>query len=228
SLDKVGPIARSADDCALVLAAIAGKDDADPSTVDVPLHVDQTAALDGLRVGVIGDGADDDPVVSALRDLGARTVPVEAPEGDHGALIFLHIAVEAAAAFDELTRDGRDDLLVWQDAPAWPNTFRAARLFPAVQHLQARRRRRRLMIEAAAMFEGIDVLVDTRGRRSNLTALTNLTGHPAVTIRSGFRADGTPRATHLWANLHDDGTLLNAAAAVERELGLLDRRPDLG
>jgi len=80
------------------------------------------------------------------------------------------------------------------------------------------------MIEAAQLFEGIDVIVDTR-RRSNLTALTNLTGHPAATIRRGFRADGTPRAAHLWGRLYDDSTLLNVAAAVERDLGLLARRP---
>ncbi len=228
SLDKVGPICRSAEDCAYVLEAIAGPDPLDPATVGVPLNLDLRAPLEGLRVGTVGFDArepspNDQAVLDALVADGATLVPVQPPGGDLGSLIFLHIAVEAAAAFDELTRSNRDDEMVWQDDAAWPNTFRATRLFPAVEYFQARRRRRTLMVRTAELFDDVDVLVASG--QNSLTALTNMTGHPAVTIRKGFRDDGTPRATTFWGRLFDDSTLLRVAHAAESRLGLLDRRP---
>lgn len=228
SLDKVGPICRSADDCARVLAAIAGPDPLDPATRDAALTVDLSRPLEGVRVGVAGERPEGDAVLSALEAEGCRIVEdVALPEGRFGGLIFLHICVEAAAAFDELTRSGRDDELVWQDEEAWPNTFRATRFFPAVPYFQARRRRRMLMRAMRDAWEGFDLLYDPRPR-SRLVAVTNMTGHPESTFRVGFDEKGRPRAAHLWARPFDDGLLLRATAAVEERLGLVGRRPPLG
>lgn len=231
SLDKVGPIGRSALDCAMVLDAIAGPDPADESTTPIPLDLDLTAPLAGARIGYpkaeyAGRGATDADraTLAALEDGGAVLVEKVLPDLPFGTLIFHIIAVEAAAAFDAMTRTGTDDQLAWQAPEAWPNTFRAARFIPAVEFMQARRLRRRCMKRAAELFADVDALIAPQ-RHGPLHALTNLTGHPALTLRQEFRADGTPRAVTLWGRLYRDGALLALGIALERALGLSDRRP---
>ena len=137
SLDKVGPIARTVDDCAQVLAAIAGPDADDPATVDRP-----SAARLGLppgkrRVGYVKSEfegrratAGDAKILTALTKVGVELVPIEVPAGPYADVIHLLICVEAAAAFDDMTRTAQDDLLKWQAPQAWPNLFRATRLLP--------------------------------------------------------------------------------------------------
>jgi len=134
--------------------------------------------------------------------------------------------VEAACAFDELTRSNQDDLMVRQQDSAWPNLFRASRLIPAVEALQASRVRRRGMVACQELFGGIDAVIAPQ-RHGTMHALTNITGNPAVTLRQAFRDDGTPRAVTLWGRVHDDAGLLRLAVRLEEELGLWKRRPDL-
>ncbi len=234
SLDKVGPIARTVEDCALALDAIAGRDAEDPATIDLPLNIDMTAGIAGMRVGYPkaeyeGDGAGeaDRAGLEALKRLGVSLVPIEISAGNYGEVIFFLISVEAAAAFDEMTRSGRDETLKWQADEAWPNTFRMTRLAPAVEYMQARRLRRRFMTTAAELFGKVDAIIAPRAHGA-LHAMTNMTGQPAVTIRQGFREDGTPSAVTLWGGLFDDARLLRLGAGLERELGLWKRRPILG
>ncbi len=233
SLDKIGPIARTAEDCALVLDAIWGADPGDPASETGPFAPALAAAgagLKRLRVGVLSGEEpteDDTKVLDALRALGVETAPVAIADGAYGDLIFFLISVEAAAAFDEMTRLDRDDELAWQAPQAWPNTFRAARYVPAVEYLQACRLRRRWQHDASAALDGFDAVIAS-GRNGSLHALTNLTGHPAITLRSGFRADGTPRGTTLWGRMDGDATLLRVGAALEEKLDLRSRRPALG
>ena len=233
SLDKVGPLCRSAEDCAYVLDAINGRDPADESTVDLPLNLDMTRPARGLRVGYLKDEFDSERATDedaenlrVLERLGATLVPKTLERAPYGGIIFFIISVEGAAAFDTLTRDNLDDQMKWQDDEAWPNTFRTTRLTSAVEFMNARRLRRRYMRQAAELFDGIDALIAPR-RHGALHALTNMTGHPAVTIRQGFRDDGTPYAVNLWAPLYQDATLLALASTLEREFDIWRKRPPI-
>ncbi len=234
SLDKVGPIARTVEDCAMVLEAVHGPDGEDAATSDLPLNIDMTAGIAGMRVGYPkaeyeSENANeaDRKGLEALGRLGVSLVPIEIPEGKYGEVIFFLISVEAAAAFDEMTRSRRDETLKWQADEAWPNTFRMTRLSPAVEYMQARRVRRRFMTTAAELFAKVDAIIAPR-EHGALHALTNMTGQPAVTIRQGFREDGTPSGVTLWGGLYEDARLLRLGAALEREIGLWQRRPKLG
>jgi len=234
SLDKVGPICRTAYDCALVLDAIHGVDPEDPSTVDVPLRFDFETPTVQLRVGYdpahyvppIANLADRQSL-DALQRLGFQLVPVTCPSGPYGDIISILLRVEAATAFDELTRENRDDELVWQEPKAWPNTFRQTRFVPAVEYVRARRVRRRFMQQADAFFKEIDVFIAPQAH-GDTHWLTNLTGHPALTLRQQFRDDGTPRALTMWGRLYGESSLLRVGSALEEALGLWSRRPPLG
>jgi Asp-tRNA(Asn)/Glu-tRNA(Gln) amidotransferase A subunit family amidase len=231
SLDKVGPLARSVEDCALVLDALNGKDLADPASLDVPLAIDLTDRKFQPRIGYFPAEyetatAADRESIDRLQEAGCEVVRVAPPRIPGPPLIELIIAVESAAQFDRLTRDGRDDELSWQDERAWPNLFRAARFIPAVEFQQARRLRRVLMEQTAQMFSGLEAIIAPQSH-GPMHAITNLTGHPAITIRQAFRDDGTPGAVTLWGELFEDGKLLATANLLENALGYRARRPAL-
>jgi Asp-tRNA(Asn)/Glu-tRNA(Gln) amidotransferase A subunit family amidase len=139
TMDKVGPIARSAEDCALILNAIHGPDGLDNTVRDIPFHFDARLPLKKLRVGVLqsefekAPPEDKDVYTQALADLtkaGVHAVPVELPDFQAGALSAI-LNAEAAAAFDDLTRDRGIDKLTAQTPDDWPNQFRASRMIPA-------------------------------------------------------------------------------------------------
>jgi len=233
SLDKIGPICRSAEDCAFVVDAIAGRDPADPSTTDVPLNLDLRSSVKGVRVGFLAaeyarkGSVADHATLEALRRLEVDLLPVDVPDRSYHEVLRLILDVESAAAFDELTRNNLDDGLRRQDDRAWPNTFRRARLIPAVEYVQARRLRRRFLRDAERVFDGVALVVAPQSH-APLHPLTNMTGHPALTIRQQFRDDGTPGAVTLWGRLFEESALLRVGAALERELGLWERRPQIG
>lgn len=233
SLDKLGPICRSAEDAALVLAAIHGRDDGDPDSVTQPFGFDAAAAVRGLRVGFSqawfdGEGAHESEgaVLDVLRGLGVELVDVTLPDLPYRTLLRALIFVEAAAAFEELTFTGRDDLLRQQEAGSWPNVFRTARFVPAVEYVQLQRVRRRVMEAAAALFRSVDAVVGP-GDGGPMLLVSNASGHPALTLRAGFREDGTPTAVTLHGRLFDEGRLCRLGAALEHALGIRDRRPPL-
>ncbi len=231
SLDKIGPICRSAEDCAYVLDAISGPDELDESTIDIPLNLDMTRNMRDVRVGYLKDEFESDAArdedratLAALEGMGCQLTPLSLEGAPYGGIIFFIISVEAAASFDELTRFNLDDQMQWQDDAAWPNTFRTTRLASAVEYMNARRLRRRYMKRAAELFESVDVVI-APSRHGAMHALTNMSGHPALTIRQGFRENGTPFAVTMWGRLFDDGTLLAVGSELERSLGISNRRP---
>jgi Asp-tRNA(Asn)/Glu-tRNA(Gln) amidotransferase A subunit family amidase len=233
SLDKLGPICRSAEDAALVLAAIHGADPGDPASVALPFEFDATAPVHGLRVGFVRDWFASPFVtdaeraaLEALRAAGLELAEFELPDLPYESVIVL-LQVEAAAAFEELTLTDRDDELRQQEASAWPNTLRLARLVPAVEYVQMLRIRTRVMEVARELFERFDVLAGP-GMGSTLSFLTNATGHPSLTLRAGFRDDGTPAALTLHGRLFDEGRLCRVGMALEARLGVRERRPPLG
>lgn len=233
SIDKLGPICRSAEDAALVLAAIHGRDDGDPDSVSQPFGFDASEPVRGLRVGFSrawfeADGAHESELAAldALRGLGVELVDVALPDLPYRTLLRALIFVEAAAAFEELTLSGRDDLLRQQESGSWPNVFRTARFVPAVEYVQLQRVRRCVMEAAASLFREVDVVVGP-GAGGPMLLVSNASGHPALTLRAGFRADGTPTAVTLHGRLFDEGRLCRLGAALEHALCIRDRRPPL-
>jgi Asp-tRNA(Asn)/Glu-tRNA(Gln) amidotransferase A subunit family amidase len=133
------------------------------------------------------------------------------------------LSAEAAAAFQELTLSGRDDLLVRQVRDAWPNVLRAANLIPAVEYLQASRQRLLMMQEFAVLFEAVDVYVTPSFGPGLL--MTNLTGHPQVVVPVGFDPDGAPVSMSFVGDLYDEATLVAVARAYQDRTGWHRERP---
>ncbi len=231
SMDKIGPICRTVEDTALVLDAINGSDSGDPSSVDVPFRYDAAMSLDSIRVGwspawFEGRASEHDRrALEVVKELGARMVEVELPDEPVHALRTI-LRTESAAAFEELTLSDRDDLLVRQNDGAWPNSFRSAWFVPAIELIQADRFRRRIMEKMAGVFEKVDLLI-CPSFAANLLTTTNFTGHPSLTLRTGFREDGTPDGITLWGRLFDEGKLCRVGKAMEDRLGVWDRRPEM-
>ena len=203
SMDKLGPMARSAQDCALVFDAIRGADPrARRPEPDPAFPFDAGRDVSALRVGVLaeafesgeGEGGEADrATLGVLRQLGVQTRPVALPSGIPVGALRIILTAEAAAAFDGLTTSGRVDELVRQERFAWPNTFRQGRLIPAVEYINANRLRTQLMREMAALMSEIDVLVTPSFAGAGLT-ITNLTGHPQAVIPNGlFPVEGHPQ-----------------------------------
>ncbi|MXX79082.1 MAG: amidase [Gemmatimonadales bacterium] len=236
SMDKLGPICRGVEDCALVLHAIHGADGMDPTARDVAFDWDPERPLSDLRVAWVPSAfeaeredeewtAFDKASLEVVRGLGIEPVPLELPDDiPYGAMRII-LSAEAGAAFDELTRSGRDDLLVRQTRGAWPNTFRKARMIPAVEYIQANRLRTIAMHRFARTMEGIDVVV-TPSFGGSMLLLTNLTGHPQVVIPNGYRSeDGTPTSISFVGKLFGDAAALRLAKAVQDATEHHLRRP---
>ncbi len=231
SMDKIGPIARSATDCGIVLNALNGYSPHDASSVLQPYTWSMRQDARGLRVGYAPEwfqdkaGAEYQPSLDALKDAGATLVHVKPPSLDSSPLL-IPLITEAAAAFEELTRGGGDDTLSWQADEAWPNSFRQAWFIPAVAAVQASRLRRRAMETMHQFFDQADCMV-CPPFAGGMLLLTNACGQPCVVARAGFQAANQPRSITLMGRLFDEGTPLRAAAAIEARLGGWDIKPNL-
>ncbi len=237
SMDKIGPIARSVEDCALVFDAIYGPDGRDLSVVDAPFAWDAELDPRDLRVGYVKSAFDadreeqeewkrlDEATLQTLGSLGLDLTPIELPDLPIGAMSFI-LNAEAAAAFDELTRSNRDDLLVRQIRNAWPNVFRQSRLIPAVEYIQANRVRTLAMQAMEEIMSHVDVYVVPSFGGSNLL-LTNLTGHPCVVLPNGFREDGTPTSISFIGRLFGEADTLAVARTYQEATDFHLKRPQL-
>ena len=213
SMDKIGPITRSATDAGLVLAAIAHYDERDAHAIRAGLTVKLPTSAARKRIGYLKEAfggeyafaANDSASLVALRELGYELVPIELPEVPDIRFI---LNVEAAAAFEALTRSSDDDLLTRQMRNAWPNSFRTAHFVPAVAYLQANRLRRQLMERIDAVFtdNDIDVYVNPSWNSSSLL-LTNLTGQPSLTVPNGMH-EGTPTSITFTGRLFGEQNLI--------------------
>jgi len=227
SMDKLGPMCRSAQDCAIVFNAIRGADEKDPTTVDMPFNWDPDQPLSTIRIGYLKgafeESEHDARSLETLRALGVDPIPVELPDFPVDAMDSILMA-EAAAAFDELTMSGRDDLLVSQDESAWPNAFRKARLIPAVEYIQANRARTLLMQATEEALKNVDVHITPT--EASL-ALDNLTGHPLVSVPNGFTKRGEPTSIGFLGGLYKDAALLRVAKAFQDATDYHLKRPPL-
>ena len=229
-MDKLGPICRSVDDCALVMSSIYGPDGKDLSVRDAAFNWDAHFDWRSLRIGYCPtafeipkplletmptglssekqkkwredyalrrasrertryDRTFDLATLDQLKSMGVKLIPVELPKLPYGAMANL-LSAEAAAAFDELTMTGRDKLLTAQGPEDWPNVFRTARFYPAVEYIQANRARSIAIQQMAAIFKIVDIIV-IPSDGEQLT-ITNLTGHPAVIQPNGIRENDAP------------------------------------
>lgn len=229
SMDKVGPITRDVTDLALVFDSIHGRDDRDPASVQAAFRFAPEKDMSGYRVGAVkgafGAGRDR-AVLDVLRERGAEITAVELPK-IAAAQLYPILNVEAAAAFDDITRDGRVKELVSQGRNAWPSSFRRARFYPAVEFLQATRLRQRLVDAWEEMMSGLDVLVSPgRGR---VLVPTNFTGHPTVCVPNGFGTSGNrPSSISFVGRLFGDGRALEVAWQYQQATDWHLKRPKLG
>lgn len=229
SMDKIGPIARSAEDCAIVFDAIRGKDGKDLSVMDAPFNYRADSNPKKLKIGYLKNAFDgqyafkgnDSLALQKLRDLGYELIPIELPESP--SLTFI-LQAEAAAAFDELTRSGQDDLMVRQIKNAWPNVFRGARFMPAVEYIQANRLRTQLIENMHEIMQEVDVYIHPSWRSRSL-GITNLTGHPCLVLPNGFR-NGRPTSISITGQLFGEADLVLLGKVLEKELAFYENRPE--
>jgi Asp-tRNA(Asn)/Glu-tRNA(Gln) amidotransferase A subunit family amidase len=285
TMDKLGPMCRSAEDCALVLGAIHGPDGRDASVYPAGFNWIESIDVKSVRIGYLKSAFDapkpfqpeaakpnetaeeakkreernaqgaawhersaydrryDLAALDKLRAMGANLIPVELPKLPYGAMTPM-LEAEAAAAFDDLTISGRDKLLTEQSADDWPNIFRVARFYPAVEYIQAARARKLAVEQVSALFQQVDIIVTPSGG-TQLVA-TNLTGHPALIMPNGLRGSdaphppkeddgesdniggpGTPVSITFLAGLYQDAKLAAFGRAYQEATGFHKLHPKL-
>jgi Asp-tRNA(Asn)/Glu-tRNA(Gln) amidotransferase A subunit family amidase len=252
SLDKLGPMTRSVEDAMLVLKAISGVDAGDVASVPAKLDYDANAKVAGLKVGYFADWMKEAPATDVdraalenLKKLGLVPVPVSLPDWPWQSLNAVLFA-EAAAAFEEITLDHRVDQLKAQVPDAWPNLFREARFLSAVDFVQGDRMRRKVALEMARIFREVDLLL-VPSLRDEMLTISNFTGHPSLTLRTGAvmveqaRSDWAPNPAEplprfaparrvpngvtLIGRLFDEGTIGRVGLALEKASGVAGERP---
>ena len=252
SMDKIGPIARSAQDCALVFQALHGADSRDPTTVDRPFEWPASSDWSSIKVGYVEalfddarlDGIDDaaererekewlafdrrtlESLHRMSREMGFELRRIRLPDNYPLAGVWKILGAEAAAAFDELTRSGGDDQLTRQSPDAWPTAFRVGQLTSAVDYIRANRIRTLIGRDMEELMSSLDAYVAPSFGPNLL--LTNITGHPAVVVPNGFRAaDGTPTSITFTGKLFGESTVLALAHAYQQRTDYHRRRPPM-
>lgn len=236
SLDKAGPLCRSAEDAAVVFNYIKGTDGNDPSAVNMPFNYTGNTNFKKLRIGyaknyfdkIKDTSANEWKVLKAFEQMGAQLIPVVFPDSAvyHFDMIGITIAAESAAAFDELTRTDLDDQLTRQNKNDWPNYFRTARFVPAVEYVNTTRHRYLLMQKMKTFFETVDIVI-TPTFAGNQLAITNLTGYPALCMPTGFTQRGLPTSITLIGKLYDEATLLSVGKKLQAQTGWEKIHPQL-
>jgi Asp-tRNA(Asn)/Glu-tRNA(Gln) amidotransferase A subunit family amidase len=242
TMDKIGPICRGVEDCALVLDAIYGPDGRDITVGDAAFNWNPDRPLAQMRIGYVkaefepaagqggNQGSGDDrrkmyqEALDALRQAGAKLEPMELPQFSTQSLRII-LNAEAATAFDDITRDGRVNQLSGQNAGDWPNSFRTARFIPAVEYIRAQRARTLLMRQMDSLMSKWDVFVTPAPGSASLL-ITNLTGHPAVVTPCGF-INNLPQGIMFTGNLYDEAAPLRVALAYERATKWHTMHPNL-
>ncbi len=234
SLDKAGPICRSAEDDAIVYYYIKGTDGKDPGAVDHAFNYKQKADVKKLRFAYaenyfrrLPKDAPEWQVLDVYRSMGIDLKPVTFPDSAvyNGNLVSTILNAESAAAFDELTRTNRDDLIERQDKGFWPNSFRAARLIPAVEYINANRYRYALGKTVQEFMRNYDVVI-VPTFVGNQLSITNLTGNPVVCLPIGFNKSGSPLSITLIGNLYDEASILEAATAFQDKTDFNKKHPE--
>lgn len=233
SMDKIGPISRSALDNGIVLSVINGKDENDASSIAAAFNYDASLDPKKLKVGYFKPffetertSENDKKVLEELQNLGIELHPLELKTSIQAGPIVMMLMVEGAAAFDNLTRLGWDDQLVAQHKNAWPNLFRAARFIPAVEYVNLSRQRTLLIQEMHELMKDYDVVVTPSFGGPQLQ-ITNLTGHPALCMPNGFNDNGSPTSITLLGNLFEEDKLVLLGNYLQQNTDWQAKRPPL-
>jgi len=223
SLDKIGPICRSAEDAALVFYYMKGTDGKDAGAINRAFNYSGRVNWKKLRIAYAANYFKDLPagnpqraVLDTYRKLGATIKEVDFPDSTIFPFNIMDVVIssESAAAFDELTRSNRDDLIRRQDKNFWPNAFRVSRFVPAVEYINANRHRSTLITQLNEFMKQYDVIIVPSYAGMQM-AMTNLTGHPVVVFPVGFTDQGLPTSISLVGNLYDEATILAVAKAFQ-------------
>lgn len=223
SLDKAGPICHSAEDAAIVFNYLHGTDGSDAAAVNMPFNYTGKADLSKMKIGYAKNYfgkkdtlGNEDAVLDVYRKAGAQLIPVNFPDSGiyNFDIIGIVIGAESAAAFDGFTRTGLDDKMTRQGKGEWPNYFRAARFIPAVEYINANRHRYQLIQKVNEVIEKYDAIICPTWV-GNQAAITNLTGHPAISMPTGFDKNHSPTSITLVGRLYDEATLLAIAKAYQ-------------
>lgn len=234
SLDKIGPVCRSAEDAAVVFYYIKGTDGKDAGAVDRAFNYTGKADWKKLRIACAANyfkaasaHEQQQAVLNTLRKLGALIKEVEFPDSTIYPFNIMDpvISAESAAAFDELTRSHRDSLIRRQDKNFWPNGFRVSRFIPAVEYINANRHRSTLITRLNNFMKQYDVVI-VPTFAGNQLAMTNLTGHPVVVFPIGFTQQGLPNSISFIGNLYDEATILAVAKAFQDATDFHKKHPE--
>ncbi len=234
SMDKIGPICRSALDGAIVLNTIRGTDGLDNHVRNAAFNFSGKADIKKLKVGYLKaqfdatypTKANDQKALEVLKSLGIELVPIELPTAMPVNAIRLMLSAEAAASFDELTRSNRDSLLTDQRRNAWPNSFRTARFIPAVEYINASRIRYELIQAYHEKTKDFDVILSPSFGGTQLLT-TNLTGHPCVVVPNGFNDKGSPTSISFLGKLFGEAAVVSLAHAYQQASDWEDRVPPM-
>ncbi len=234
SMDKIGPISRSALDNAIVLSIINGMDEKDASTIPAAFNYSSKNAVKKLKIGYFKSFFEanrpniqnDQAVLTLLKNQGIELHPLELKTSINAAPLVTMLQVEGAAAFDDLSRFNLDDQLVAQHRNAWPNIFRSARFIPAVEYVQMSRQRSILIQEIHELMKGYDVIV-TPSFAGQQLQITNLTGHPALCLPNGFAENGSPTSITFLANLFDEEKLIMLGRLIQENTDWQAKRPPM-
>lgn len=232
TMDKIGPICRNAQDAAIVFNAIYGPDGKDITLANKPFNVNLGRTNKKLRVGYIASefaekteiNANDFATLETMKQMGYTLIPVELPNNLPVEALSIILEAEAAAAFSNLTLLNLDDSMVLQTKNSWPNIFRTARLIPAVEYIQANRIRTDLIQGLIKMFEQVDIVISP-SLEGNQLLITNLTGHPALSIPNGFDTRGLPTSITFIADWYNEADLLAVGWAFQQKQGFYLNHP---
>ncbi len=233
SMDKIGPICRTVEDCAIVFDAIRGIDGLDKTLVNASFNYKPDIDLSTIRIGYLKKDFESDTsfkeqnnaALAKMRELGANLIEIELPKLPINPMQII-LSAEAGAAFDELTRSGRDDLMVRQVKDAWPNVFRASRFIPAVEYIQANRLRTILIDKMDSLMNTVDVYISPSFEGDNLL-LTNLSGHPCVVLPTGFDKTGDPTSITFIGRLYQEAMVLAVAKKYQDATDFHKEHPPL-
>ena len=234
SLDKAGPMSRSVEDDAIIYYYLKGTDGKDYGSVDHAFNYNQKRDLKKLRIAYaenyfrrLPKDAMEWSVLETFKKMGVDVKPVTFPDSGvyNFNMVSLVLNAESAAAFDELTRTDRDNLIERQDKGFWPNSFRAARYIPAVEYINANRYRSRLCQQVQDFMKNYDVIITPTFAGSQLS-ITNLTGNPVVCMPMGFNQRGLPQSITFVGNLYDEASILEAAKAYQNKTEHHKKHPE--
>ncbi len=234
SLDKAGPICRSAEDAAVVFYYLKGTDGKDASAVSRSFNYTGQVNYKKLRIGyaanyfkTIPESGSQWNVLEIYKKLGAKVKAVDFPDSIMYPVNLVDpiLSAESAAAFDELTRSNKDDLIRRQDKNFWPNGFRVSRLVPAVEYINANRHRSTLIEAMSGFMKDYDVLI-VPTYAGNQLGITNLTGNPVVVFPIGFTDRGLPNSITLIGNLYDEATILAVAKSFQEATDFNKKHPE--